>query len=273
MGQADVDSDGAGDDCDCAPSVKGVSTLPGHLAGTLRIDKTSGGTLTWKRGPQGHVSNVYRGTFTAGQAWTYDETCFDTGNADTEVLDPANPANPGEGYYYLVSGANTCGEGPAGADGEGVEIVPTVACTAGSGDSDSDGLDDYGDNCANDSNAAQEDPDADFVGTACDNCPAIANADQSDLDLDGEGDVCDDDDDGDGVIDTSDNCPVNANTDQSDQDSDGAGDLCDPCTDIDSDGLGGSAGSGSLCDLDPFPYDPENDADGDGIAATGGQLP
>jgi hypothetical protein len=62
--------------------------------------------------------------------------------------------------------------------------------------------------------------------------------------------------DGDGIQDASDNCVDTPNPTQSDLDGNGWGDACD---DMDGDGLKDN--------VDPWPFDPQNDADGDGIPA------
>jgi hypothetical protein len=108
-----------------------------------------------------------------------------------------------------------------------------------------------------------------------DNCPTVYNLNQSDFDADGYGDICDSctDTDGDGFGNPGfpqnacpdDNCPDMANPGQIDDDQDGIGDSCDNCVsiynpsqeDIDGDGIGDS------CDI--CPYDPTDDANGDGI--------
>jgi hypothetical protein len=276
--QNDSDSDGYGNDCDCDINNKSVSTVPAQLGGTLRLDKTGGGTLSWQRGRQGHVSNVYKGTFTDSASWGYDEVCFDGELPGTQSVDAADPPL-GTGYYYLVSGRNVCGEGPAGRDGQGTDIVPAVACSTASADFDTDGVNDLEDNCPTVSNGTQDDVDKDFVGDPqCDNCPAISNPDQIDMDGDGTGDLCDNDADGDSVDNGTDNCPALTNPvedcdgdsmtpeEQCDADGDGIGDACDSCTDTDGDGLGDPGFSGAVCGTDSFPSDPENDADGDGIS-------
>lgn len=66
------------------------------------------------------------------------------------------------------------------------------------------------------------------------------------------------DTDSDGVPDLCDNCPKVPNAGQEDRDSDGGGDACDACPrgkDYDRDGL--------CSDVDRFPYDADNDIDGD----------
>jgi hypothetical protein len=270
--QTDTDGDGFGDVCDCAPTDASLSEVPAAF-GVLRFKKVLGvDTLTWVKGYQGHTANVYKGTFATGQPWPYDETCFAAEVPETERSEPEIPVLPGEGFYYLLSGRNLCGEGPVGEDGYGDPIVPAVPCTTGSADTDGDGKIDLADNCAADPNAGQVDDDKGFVGNVCDNCDLIVNPDQADLDGDGEGDVCDDDDDGDGHVDGSDNCPRAWNPGQEDSDFDGIGDACDPCTDSDGDGLG-DPGTQSSCGLDLFPDDPDNDADADGHSAQADNCP
>ena len=82
LDQADNDLDGRGDVCDpdddndtvddlsdCAPFIRGVSQIPDPVGSTLRIQRPGDETTTtllWAQGREGHVSNVYRGTFTAG---------------------------------------------------------------------------------------------------------------------------------------------------------------------------------------------------------------
>jgi hypothetical protein len=247
----------------------------------LRIGRTGTATLSWVKGYQGHTANVYRGTFATGQGtWPYDESCFATEVSGTEVSDGEVPLS-GEGFYYLVSGRNLCGEGPLGEDSDGDAIVPAATCATdvidtnvdgygdtctNCGDGDGDGKIDLTDNCATDWNLDQADDDRGFVGNVCDNCDLVVNPDQTDTNGDGEGDVCDDDDDGDGHLDGADNCALEANPGQEDEDLDGIGDACDPCTDTDGDGLG-DPGTESSCDLDLFPDDPDNDADADGHPA------
>ncbi len=269
--QLDGDMDGVGDVCDCAMTVPGVSSMPEQLAGTLRLDKVSGTTLTWRRGPQGHVSHVYRGDF-SGSPWSYNETCLAAGLVSEQRTDSAVPVT-GTGYYYLVGGSNTCGNGPAGIDSAGMDVVPASQCSGGSGDFDTDTVDNLEDNCPEDANVTQDDTDGDFVGDACDNCLSSVNPNQIDIDGDMMGDACDPDNDNDGLLDGMDNCPNTANAGQQDFDGDGIGDACDPCTDTDGDFIADPGFPASVCGVDSFPDDPENDADADGIGALQDNCP
>jgi len=260
--------------------------VPGAFGSTLRMSKTPTVAIEVTRTYQGHTTNVYRGTFATGQPWAYDESCFAAEQPGVAIPDATLPLS-GEGFYYLVSGRNLCGEGPLGEDSLGAPIVPLTACPTevldtdsdGFGDSclgcpdfDGDGSIDLADNCALASNIPQMDSDFGFVGDVCDNCDFIVNPGQLDTDDDGEGDVCDDDDDGDGQLDGADNCPLTANGGQEDADLDGIGDACDPCTDTDGDGLG-DPGTLTECGVDPWPSDPDNDADSDGHPAGSDNCP
>lgn len=150
-------------------------------------------------------------------------------------------------------------------------------CDPGNPDYDGDGIVDGEDNCPLVFNPDQTDADGDGAGDACDsdddndgvgdvqdNCPLVPNADQADADGDGVGDICDVDDDSDGAEDTIDNCPGTPN-DQADADGDGVGDACDPfpndpMNDVDMDGIGGDV------DNCPVIANPDQaDSDGDGL--------
>jgi hypothetical protein len=72
-------------------------------------------TITWHQASGGTWSDVLRGLVSGlpvgpGGA---DEVCLDSGIVGTSATDPAEPA-PGEAFWYLVKGANVCGDGPYG---------------------------------------------------------------------------------------------------------------------------------------------------------------
>jgi len=304
--QTDFDGDGLGDVCDpdddndtvpdgsdCRPFVKGVSQAAGEVGDSLRITQPGGPgttTISWARGREGHVSNVYRGTFGSGP-WTYDHTCFATEVPGIAVIDGGTPPL-GSGYYYLVSAENTCGTSNLGTDSADIPRPTGTACGDLAIDTDSDGILDLEDNCPETMNAPQDDQDGDFAGDACDNCLTLLNYDQAqtdndtlgdacdncpetgnplqtDTDMDGVGDACDNcqDIDADGDCDGFDNCVNDPNPNQADFDGDGIGDACDMCTDFDDDSFGDPGFVVNTCPEDNCPStfnNPQTDADGDG---------
>ncbi|MCP3994626.1 MAG: hypothetical protein GY722_06105, partial [bacterium] len=268
----DDDGDGAPDVEDCAPLAKGVSTPPGLVGPTLFLDKTAGGTLYWKRGLQGHSSNVFRGPGPNVVPASGGLIRVDVENPGNESVQPENPA-PGELSTYLVGSVNVCGESVLGFDGSGAARPAPVPFPALLLDSDGDTVLNLLDNCARISNVDLLDFDGDFVGDVCDNCPTVANPEQLDTDADGEGDACVGlvDIDGDGIEDLLDNCIDVFNPAQTDQDGDGAGDACDVCPldpddDLDLDGV---CGDQDNCPDLTNPLQSDGDGDGAGDACDG----
>ncbi len=267
----DDDNDGVLDVSDCAPLVKAISRLPDPVATNLRVDKPGGVvTISWLHAFQAPAYNVYRGTFGGGLPFAYNESCFDTENVTRSTPDGAIPP-PGQGFYYIVSGRNVCGESAAVRNGQGQDHTPSPTCTTANRNGDADAPRDLGDNCPTIANASQTDTDGDSQGDACDNCSSLANVDQADRDGDGRGDACDNcpaaanvsqaDTDGDGLGDACDNCVSVANPTQADNDSDGLGDACDP--DDDNDGVFDTVDN---CPLVANPGQANNDGDSLGDA-------
>jgi len=251
-GNTDTDGDGVPDACDCAPLAKGVGAQPGTIGATLSVGRGplgGGAVLQWKRGIQGHVSNVYR----AAPSVTPGAVCIASEVPGMSGVDAPVPP-PGAAFFYLISSENLCGESHVGETSSGTPRSTPGNCAAQSGESDGDGVADVEDNCPLIPNFDLADDDKDFVGNVCDNCPGTHNASQTDGDGDGPGDACD-------------NCPIDFNSSQADADADTVGDVCDNCPadpnerqdDVDTDGVG------DVCDNCPDVFNPDQaDSDGDG---------
>jgi predicted outer membrane repeat protein len=192
---SDSDADGVPNMQDCAPYVASVQTAPGVVGDTVRAVAGPTAAYSWLRIPQANAYNVYRGTING--AFAYNHTCFEAASPDRVAQDDVNPA-VGTGFYYLVSGVNSCAEGGLGsAVPSGTPRPNPSPCALSTADSDGDGLANIDDNCGAIANANQADQDHDAVGDVCDNCPAAANPDQADSNGDGIGNACQDGD-GDG---------------------------------------------------------------------------
>jgi hypothetical protein len=168
----DDDQDGVEDGSDCDPFDGSVSQVAGPIGPTLTVDRSgSDSQLAWQRGVQGFVSNVYRGDLL--RPWTYNETCLVAETTATTASDTAVPL-VGEGFYYLVSAKNGCGESRTGQDNIGGvigDLFPSSPCADQNLDSDGDTWVDTRDNCPLDFNRDQLDSDLDFAGDVCDCAP------------------------------------------------------------------------------------------------------
>ena len=105
-----------------------------------------------------------------------------------EVCNPANGAmNENCEYCNPEDGVNCIMKGDSWA------VCEATARQVGwaPGDADGDGVDDWTDNCVNESNADQLNSDDDSFGDVCDNCPDDENDNQYDVDEDGWGRECD----------------------------------------------------------------------------------
>ena len=220
-GQADLDGDGAGDDCDNCPE---------DFDNDKDKDKVCAGSAPG--------SDNCPSTPNEDQADADGDLIGDV--CDDCEFDPDNDADGDEVCAFSAPGVplDNCPE----VDNQGQE------------DWDEDGLGDVcdmppgcefdADNDADDDGVcAHPDPDQG------DNCPEVKNKDQADGDEDGYGDACDNcpeleglDEDGDEYCGAADNCPTVENKSQQDSDGDGIGDACDECpgddvNDPDGDGL------------------------------------
>ena len=171
-GDPDDDNDTVADLTDCADFIKGVSSMPGPIGVTLTMGPDAGGILlSWSRGRECHTSNVYKGSIDV--PWVYNEACFIAEIPGTSLVDPSGFPPPGTVDYYLIGGRNVCGDGRIGTDGT-VDTMPGVACAvSGTADTDSDGVVDVEDNCAEDGNADQADADGDFAGDPLRHLPRL----------------------------------------------------------------------------------------------------
>ena len=200
--QRDFDTDGVGDACedsdgdgildalDCAPGLAHQGSLPGEVPPVLRLVPGAGATtFSWLPATQGPVHNLYRGRLSAVGQGFYDHACLQGGLPRWTTTDAGMPS-PGEVFYYLVSGVNSCGEGPLGFDPGGAPLPVNGSCPPSQADSDADGVGDLADTCPTTADPSQADTDRDGVGDACDNCLLTPNPDQADGNGDGRGDAC-----------------------------------------------------------------------------------
>jgi hypothetical protein len=187
----DSDADGLLDAVDCAPALRHQNGPPGEAPPSLRLSPGAGATtaIAWLPAAQAPVHNLYRGSVSAVGQGFYSHACLQGGLPRRGATDAATPP-AGEAFYYLVSGVNTCGEGPVGFDPGGTPLPFNGSCPPSQADTDADGIRDPADVCPVVADPAQVDSDGDAVGDLCDNCPAVANPDQADGDGDGRGDAC-----------------------------------------------------------------------------------
>jgi hypothetical protein len=111
----DDDNDGVPDVDDCAPTNPFASQAPGEPTnlGWALADST---TMNWQNAPFTFGVNVYRAAVELGSDSGWD--CLDGAVFGTSYQDVEEPA-VGEGFRYILSGENTCGESEAGSDSEG----------------------------------------------------------------------------------------------------------------------------------------------------------
>jgi len=73
---------------------------------------------------QAPVFDLYRGNISTGVPMQYDHVCFARGGQLTPASSDGAIPRAGSAFYYLVAGANLCGEGPVGKLPTGVVASP-----------------------------------------------------------------------------------------------------------------------------------------------------
>ena len=169
-GQADLDGDGIGDDCDDDRDGDGLvngGDNCANLANPGQVDANANGV---------------------GDACEGDDDGDGVPNAGDNC---AAVPNPGQAHLDADAQGDAC-DGDDDADAVD-DVSDNCPSTANAAQANLDG-DAGGDAC-------DADDDNDAVDDVSDNCPASANAGQADADGDGLGDACDADDDSDGATD------------------------------------------------------------------------
>ena len=100
---------------------------PPEVDASLRLDKVGGGAveIRWIAPPG--IYNVYRGFRPAGTAWSYDQTCLQSGLLSSPATDSNDPS-PRDLFYYLVSRVDVCRESVLGRDSAGTPDPNTSPC-------------------------------------------------------------------------------------------------------------------------------------------------
>jgi hypothetical protein len=126
--QADADSDGGGDLCDCAPEDGSVIAAPGEVTG-VTLSGASTTTITWDdQAGEAGTATVY--DVVSGQL----SDLRAEGGFDSAICYAADLPAPGEtdesslpvggGFYYLVCSHNPCGVSTHGAGREALDMLP-----------------------------------------------------------------------------------------------------------------------------------------------------
>ncbi|HUD71016.1 MAG TPA: hypothetical protein VMQ62_03550, partial [Dongiaceae bacterium] len=114
----------SGEVCGSGACGGGLPVVPATINDSLLFDADAS-TLHWADPPGTY--NVYRGTFTGGAAWAYNQACFDPHTASSGTTDPAVPA-VGSMFFYLVSRDSACGESGLGSSSSGTPRPNPTPC-------------------------------------------------------------------------------------------------------------------------------------------------
>jgi len=123
----DDDGDGVADLLDCAPLNAAVSESPHDPDDSLDVGPAPACNLTWNVPVAAQSSNLYRGDLPSGSAFAYVQTCLAASLPSGNASDPGIPP-VGTIQFYLITGRNVCGEGPAGMDSQGNTRPNTQPC-------------------------------------------------------------------------------------------------------------------------------------------------
>ena len=104
------------------------ATGPGEISG-LTVSGSPATTVAWTAAPAGVDYDAATGSLSTlrGDRSVIGATCFASHTAGTSVIDN-RPLSPGEGYYYLVRGHQSCGVGTLGSGSAGEAREPLAAC-------------------------------------------------------------------------------------------------------------------------------------------------
>jgi PA domain-containing protein len=123
---ADDDNDGVADGSDCAPLDNGAFAIPLEVVGLDFATKTS---MSWSSGAAGAGSgiqyDVVRGSIAELPVNSSGSTTCLGQTAATSLTVSASPA-ANSGFWYLVRGTNSCGNGGYGTRSNGTPNVTTV---------------------------------------------------------------------------------------------------------------------------------------------------
>ena len=126
----DDDNDGVDDVDDCAPFDASLTAPPGEVIGLI-LSKVAGTGFAWSVPAGGATTyDVVSGSVallhSAGSV--SDAACVQSGVTGTSWNDARPDPGLGDGYYYLIRGASTCGTGDYGSDSGGQPRQPGTPC-------------------------------------------------------------------------------------------------------------------------------------------------
>jgi hypothetical protein len=122
-----------GDACSSGVCVGAGPAVPSEVDNAVAVTIDSGGTATvsWDAAPGSSSSTVIRGLVShlpVGPGGD-DEVCLENAASVTSMLDLDTP-DPGDAFWYLVQGINSCGRGTFGYQSQnGVQTVERISAT------------------------------------------------------------------------------------------------------------------------------------------------